>query len=137
SYPPGKERCVGDRQVLDAGVEEPARRRGHTIRAPAKVDLVEVEIQDVVLGELRLEAECQNELLQLPLVAPLRREQERLHDLLRDRAASLHDLMVQDVGDQSAQDAERIDAVMAIELRILGGEEGEAHVTWDGLERDE
>src|SRR5439155_1126906 len=81
----GEDRRLRDRQLLNVAVEELARRRGDAVRAAAEVDLVQVEVEDVVLAELRFEPQREDELLHLPLVAPLRGQQELLHDLLRDR----------------------------------------------------
>ena len=90
------------------------------------------------LRELRLEPEREDQLLQLALVAPLGREQQRLHDLLGDRAAALHDAMVLDRLATSARTMlERVDAAVAVEVGVLGGEEGVAHVRRDAVERHE
>ena len=134
---PRQERCLRDREVAHVDVEEGPRRRRDAVGPGAEVDLIEIEVEDVVLRELGLEPEREDELLHLALVAPLRREQQGLHDLLGDRAAALHDLVVQQVRDRGTYDAERVHAVMSVEIGVLGREKGEAHVRRDGGERHE
>src|SRR2546422_469043 len=126
-----EDRRLGDRQVRHVGIEELPRRCRNPVRTRTEVDLVQVEVEDVVLAELRLEPERQHELLELPLEAPFGSEEERLHDLLGDRAAALHHLTMQDVHHQRARDAERVDTAVAIEIGILGGEESEPDVRGD------
>ena len=133
----GQDRRLRDGEVLDVGAEELARRGGHAVGARPEVDLAQVEVEDVVLGELRLEAERQDELLQLALVAPLRAEQEGLDHLLRDRAAALHDVAVKEVRQERARHALRVDAAVAVEVGVLGGEKREPHVLRDAFERDQ
>src|SRR6185503_5947528 len=61
--------------------------------------------------------------------------EQRLHHLLGDRAAALHDSLAADVGPQGAPDADRIDAAMAIEVRVLRRQEGAPHVLGNARER--
>jgi hypothetical protein len=134
---PGQERRLRDREVLDVDVEEGARRRLDPVRTGAEVDLVQIEVEDIVLAELVLETQREDDLLQLALEPPLGREQQRLHDLLRDRAAALDDALVRHVHDEGARDAERIDAGMPVEVGVLGGEERLAHVGRHALQGDD
>src|SRR6202008_1162466 len=50
------------------------------------------------------------------------REEALLDDLLRDRAAALLDAAGADVGEQSARDADGIDAEVTAEANVLRGE---------------
>jgi hypothetical protein len=54
-----------------------------------EVDLVQVEVEDLLLAEVLLDVAREDHLAQLAAIAPLGREQQRLHHLLRDRAAAL------------------------------------------------
>jgi len=134
---PGQEGRLRDREVADVDVEECPRRRRDAVGAGAEVDLIQIQVEDVVLRELRLQPECQDELLHLALVAALGREEERLHHLLRDRAAALHHLMVQEVRHEGAQNAQRVHPVMPVEIGVLGGQKGQAHVRRDAGQRNE
>src|SRR6185503_9791343 len=117
--------------------EELPRRGRDAVRAGAEVYLVQVQVEDVVLGERALEALGEDGLLHLALEAALGRQEERLHDLLRDRAAALYHPVAREIGPQRAQYAGRIDAAVAVELGVLGGEEREPHVLRDTIERHE
>src|SRR4029077_19242105 len=105
----GQHRRLRNGQILDVGVEELTRRGGPPVGARAEVDLIQIEVEDVVLGELRLQAKRQDELLHLALVAALRAEQQGLHHLLRDRAPALDDVTVKEVRQQRARDALEVD----------------------------
>src|SRR5207302_1052172 len=52
---PSEQRGLGDGEVLDPAVAELPRRRRDAVGAGAEVDVVQVEVEDVVLRQLRLE----------------------------------------------------------------------------------
>ena len=113
----GEQRRLGERQLRDLLAEVLVRGRGDAVGAGAEIDLVQVEVEDLVLRELPLEAKREDDLLHLALVAPLRGQQQRLHDLLRDRAAALHDLPGEHVVEERAHDALEVDAAVPVERR--------------------
>ena len=131
----GEQRGLGDREVLDVDVEEGLRRGLHAIGACAEVDLVHVQIEDVVLAELVLEAQRQDDFLHLAFDVAVGREEQGLHHLLRDGAAALLHPLARQVGEERAGDAEGIDARVAVEVGVLRGEEGRPHVGGHAIER--
>jgi hypothetical protein len=131
----GQHRRLGEGDVGDVLAEVLARRRRDPVGAAAQVDVVQVEQQNVVLRQLLLEPQRQDDLLHLALVALLRAQQHRLDDLLRDGAAALHFAAGDDVVEERAHDAGRVDALVAVEGVVLGGDECLAHVLWDAIER--
>ena len=84
------------------------------VGAGAEIDAVEIHLEDLRLGELTLEPQRQQRFLELAVDRALLRQEEILGELLRDGRAALRDGAVQDVGDESAPDAERVDAVMFV-----------------------
>ena len=73
--------------------------------------------------------------LQLAAERALLGQEQVLGELLRDGRAALRHAAVQHVGDERADDAERIDAVMRVEAAVLDGDEGLRHVGRQFLER--
>ena len=84
-----------------------------------EIDLVDVGVHDVRLLEATLENDGHHRFLGLaPQRAPAV-EEVALHQLLRERAAALLDLPGAHVDEHRAQDRQRIDAVVAVELAVL------------------
>src|SRR4249920_4060933 len=94
------------------------------VGARAEVDPVEIEFENLRLGELALEPDREQRLLQLTIDRAFLREEKIFCELLRDRRATLGYAAVEDVGDEGAADAERVDAAMLVEAPILDGDEG-------------
>ena len=92
--------------------------------AGAEIDPVEVDGEDLLLAELGLEPDGVDQLLQLAAEGALVVEVEVLHQLLGDRAAALDDAAGAEVGQRGAGEAEHVDAEMAPEAGILGGDHG-------------
>jgi hypothetical protein len=134
---PGQQRRLRDRQLAHVLVEELARRRGDAIGAGAEVDLIQIQVEDLVLGELLLQALREDGLLHLALEAPLGREEKRLDHLLRDGAAALDHAVARHVGPEGPQDARGVDPAVGVELRVLGREEREPDVVRNAVERHE
>ena len=87
---PGDERGLGDGEVLRALAEVVARGLLDAVAPAPEVDVVEVELEDLVLAELLLEAPREERLADLARERPLAAVEEQvLHDLLRDRRAAL------------------------------------------------
>ena len=86
-----------DRALVEV---EPARRfaeiavrRGiDAIGAGAEIDPVEIDFEDLVLGEAVLEPQRQQGFADLAAEAPFRRQEQVLGELLGDRAAALDDM---------------------------------------------
>ena len=88
-----------------------------------------------------LDAQGEQDLLELPLLAQLvRAEHHVARHLLGDggrahRAASVADVL--QVGERGARDGERIDALVGVEVLVLGGDEGALDLFGDGADRGE
>ena len=93
-------------------------------RAPAvlaEVNLVDVGVHDVRLLEPRFEDERHDRFLALAPQRAAAVEEIALDQLLRQRAAALLDLPGAHVDEQRAQDRQRVDAVVRLELAVLDG----------------
>ena len=145
-----REPGVGDRVVErrvggDAGDQSRLRERERrrvlaevhlgrlldAVRAVAEVDRVQVGGQDPVLRPLLLELPRERRLLQLAAERALLAGEGVLDELLRDRRAALHDLLVRDVGPERAQDAVQVDAVVLEEALVLDGDDRLLHHVGD------
>ena len=135
------------------GVDAPVRlrRRLHAVRAVPQIDGVEVARQDLVLRQRLLELDRQQRLADLLL------DRARGHDVLRravrlldvaagvdlldellgDRRAALHGLVLDQVGPRGAEDADRVDARMLVEAVVLDGDHGVAERLGHLIERDD
>ncbi len=99
----------------------------HAIGAHAEIDLVEVKLEDLLLGEGALDADGKDRLFQLPLNGLVAGKEEILGHLLgdgrgADRAPAR--LQIAHIGDDGAEDALNIEPAMLIEVLVLGGDEG-------------
>ncbi len=117
---------LGDGQFVERLVEVVERGGGDAVGADAEIDLVQIELENLVLGEGLFEADRDQRLAELAVEGHVRGEQEVLGDLLgdgggADEAAVLDH--VDDVVEDGAHDAARIDAAMAVEILVLGREE--------------
>ena len=85
----------------------------------AQIHLVQVRDQNVLFRVVRLETHGHDGLGRLAAEGLLVRQKVVLHELLRQRAAALHDAPGPQVGPDRAQHAERVDAVVLVEAPIL------------------
>src|SRR6185503_14725190 len=99
-----------------------------TIGTRAEVNSVEIEFENLRLGELALEPDREQRLLQFAIDRALLRKEKIFCELLRNRRATLGNSAVKHVGDQGAADPERIDAAMLVEAPVLDGDEGFGNV---------
>jgi hypothetical protein len=99
----------------------------HAVSAVAEVDVVQVEGDDLFLGQVAVDLVGKERLLELPHVAPLRGEIEGFGDLLGDRAPSLDDLARFKIFEKSPGDALHVEALVLEEAGVLGGDEGLDH----------
>ena len=100
-------------------------RGGHAVGAVAEEALVEVQLQDLVLGQHLLDADGQHHLHQLAGVAVLRAQEPLPGHLLGDGAAAGHAaLLPADDLPHGPGDAGGVDARVLVELAVLGGDEG-------------
>ncbi len=105
------------------------------VGAGAEINAVQIQFENLRLGEFPLQPQREQHFLQLAMDGTLLREEEILRQLLRDGGGALGHAAVQNVGDHGARDAERIDAVMLVEAAILDGDEGLRNVARQFLQR--
>ncbi len=124
----GERRRLRHVQVPGGLAEVALRRRLHAERAVAEVDLVEVELEDLVLGVLRLDFPGDAGFAQLPTDGPLLPvdvfRKEVAGQLHGDGGKPLADATGQDVGLDRAGKPDPVDAVVLVEPLVLGGQEG-------------
>ena len=90
--------------------------------AAAHIGAVEIEFQDLVLGEARLQPDREERFLHLALDGALVVEEQVLRQLLRDRRTALAHAAGLRVGDERARGAGDVDAEMVVEAAVFGGE---------------
>src|SRR2546427_12447935 len=84
-------RSLAQVELGDRLAEVRPRGRLDAVRALTEVHLVQVHLEDAILRVPALELERQDRLPQLSPETLVRREEEHLGELLRDRAAALDD----------------------------------------------
>ena len=89
----------------------------------AEIDAVEIDFEDLVLGEAALEPQREKGLAELAGEAALRCQKKDFRELLGDRAAALDDPAGAQIGHRGADEAKRVDAEMAVEAAVLGGDD--------------
>ncbi len=118
-----EQRALGERQVAHGLAEVEARGLADAVNpgraALPEVDLVEVGLEDRVLLVPGLDDEGHRSLFHLALQAALGRQEEVLHQLLRERAAALHEAARAQVRGERAADAPEIEADVRVEALIL------------------
>ena len=106
----------------------------------AVVDLVQVQLQDLVLAQVARQPKGEDGFTQLTLDALgralLRRQVKVAHELLGDGAAAGHHFAGAQVLDQGAPQGEDIEAGVAVETGVLGGDGGLAQGRGDLLEAE-
>ena len=133
-----QERRLGDGELIERLVEIGLRRGGDAIGTLPEIDLVQVQLEDALLAQRLLDADRQDRFLHLARHRHLVVQQHVLGHLLgdgggADRPAPLVHMC--DVEDRGADDGQRIDAVMDVEILVLGRDEGLAHDRRDGRDR--
>src|SRR5437763_1241309 len=116
---PCEDRRLAEADLPHVLVEVVERRLLDAVVRPAEVDLVQVEKKDVVLGEVLLQAQRKEDLLELapqPFLVP---QEEVLHHLLGDGGSAESFLAAQRIDDCGAGERERIEARMLVEVLVL------------------
>ncbi len=137
----GRQECrVGEGQLIERLVEIAFGGRGHAVGGIPEVDLVEIEFENALLAEGRLDAGGENGFLDLAAEGKFIADQHVLGDLLgdgggADRPPPLPHLL--QIGDRGAQDRHRIDTAMHPEILVLGRHEGLLDHVGDGAEGHE
>ena len=121
---PGQHRRLGRVHLGRRLAEVALGRRLEAGGAGAEIGAVQVDRQDLVLGELPLERQRRRDLLDLALPGPAVVEPDELRDLLGDRRAALHRLPGAQVDERGAGGALQVDAEVPVEAAVLGRDDG-------------
>ena len=120
----GQHRRLGQRHVLHRFAEIELRGRLNAEGAAAHVNPVEIEFENLPLGQMMLEPNRQKGLVDLARHRPLVGEKQIFCELLGDRRAALHHARGARVDGQRPRGADHVDAEMLVKAPILGGEHG-------------
>ena len=123
-----------DGQLVQRLAEIIQRRGAHAIAVLAQIDLIEIQLEDLLLGIGGVDADGQDRLAHLARHLEVGIEQEAPRHLLGDGGGALRTAPFQhqaDILDRGAQDAGGIDAGMVVEIAVLGGGEGLLHQLGD------
>ena len=129
-------RRLGDGHVLQRLAEIGLGGGGKAVGAVAQEDLVHVDLQDLVLGQLVLQLEREQHLVDLARVGLLRREVHVARHLHGDGGRALA-LFTPQVGQRGAQHAHVIDAVVLVKARIFDRQDRIFHHLRDLADRRE
>ena len=132
----GEHRRLGQIDVAGGLAEIILRRRLHAERAAAHVGAIEIEAEDLFLGQMVFEPEREIGFLDLARDRALVGQEQVLGELLGDRGAALHDAAGVRVDGERAQRADHVDAEVAEEAPILGGEHRLDEMVGQFVERD-
>ena len=116
----GQHRGFRQIDVAHRLVEVEMRRAVDAEGAAAHIGAVEIELQDFVLGEPRLQPDRQKRLVDLALDGALVAQEQVFRQLLGDRRTALAHPAGLRVGDQRARGAGDVDAEMVVEAAVLG-----------------
>ncbi len=108
--------------VLDRAAEIELRRRLDAERAAAHIGAVEIELEDLLLAQVRFQPEREEGLVDLARQGALVREEQVFRQLLGQGRAALHHAGRAGVDGQRAAEADGIDAPMVVEAAVLGRE---------------
>jgi hypothetical protein len=127
---------LGDGDVLQRLAEIDLRRGGEAVRALAQEDLVDVELEDLVLGQRGLDLPGEQRLAHLPGDRLFPGQEEVPRHLHRDRSRPLLGAGRQ-VRECRAQHAQIVHAAVRIETLVFGGQNGLFHDIRDIADGDD
>src|SRR3989449_11276419 len=132
-----QERHLGRRQSLrlPAEVGTGGGPKAEETRAP--LNDVQVDLEDAVLAEGRLQQQRERQLLELPPEALLGRQEQVLGELLRDRRSAARGAAPGPVGQKRRGHLSKVDAGMGVEAGILAQKERAQKERRHRGERDE
>ena len=120
---PGDHRRLRERQVLRMFAEVEPRRRLDAVRAVAEVNLVRVQLEDLVLGEVLFDLDREQRLVDLAAPALLRRQEDQFGELLCQRRRALDLLAGDEVLESGAQDRLRADPAVLVKVGVFRGDD--------------
>ena len=118
----GEHRGFRERHLARGFAEIDLRGAIHAVRAGAEIDAVQIELEDLVLGEQLLELARARHLDDLARDRAVGREEKDLHQLLCDGRPALIEAPGLEIGERRAGKAAEIDAVMVVEAAVLHDE---------------
>ena len=118
--------ALGYRQGADGFAKVGACGLAKTVGARTQVDLVHVELKDLVLAQLLLNAQRQQRLFELARQGALTGQKEGAGHLLCDGGGALG-AAPRDVGHDGAQHANHINAGMLVKARIFDRQQAVTH----------
>src|SRR5262249_39663743 len=95
------------------------RHRLDAVYAGAQVDAVEIQLENLILGQLDFEEERNHRFLGLSAERPDVRQKQRPRQLLRQRAAAFCAGTALDVAYERSRDPNWVDAGMGVEAAVL------------------
>ena len=135
----GEIRGLGQRELVQRLVPIGLGRGGNAVGPAAEIDLIQIELEDLLLGEGPLDADGEDRLLELALDVLIPRQQEVLGHLLGDGRSADHvrsaGLQRAQIGDDGAEDALNVEAAVLIEVLVLGRDEGVDDALGNGGDR--
>jgi hypothetical protein len=133
---PREKRRLFDREIARMLAEVPARGRLDAVEAIAEVHLVQVHLEDVVLGVDALDVRGEDDLLQLAAERLVAREEALARELLRDGAAPFGAAAFLQVVHDRGGDADEVDAVVLVKALVLDRDDRLDEIGGDAPERD-
>ena len=106
------------------------RGRCKTVGALPQINLVDVELQDLIFGQILLDLECEQHFVQLAGDGLFRRQEEVTSHLHGDRRCPLLLAAGHQIGGRGAGKAEQIDAGVLVEAVIFGSQDGLLQDLW-------
>ena len=117
-------RGLGQGELARRGAEIDMRRPVHAIGAGAQIDAVQIELEDLRLGQRLVERRGVEQLLELAREGALRRQEHDLGHLLGDGRAAGHHMARAHIEPGRAQEPAHVDAVIGPEASVLHRDEG-------------
>ena len=123
----GQQGRLIERQLVEGFVEIIERGRSGSIGALAEINLVEIELENLVLGEGALDTTRQHHFLHLAFQSLRRRQQEVFGHLLGNRRGPLEAFTqndMTDIGKGRTDNTAEIQSAMLVKILVLGRNEG-------------
>ncbi len=132
----GDECRLGQRQFGGALAEDVARHGLDAIDRSAEVDAVEVQLQNLRLGQTLFDHHRENSLFAFSQKIARSRQKKRAGELLRERAAAFLEAPGTHIARDGAPDGDRVDAQMAVEAVIFDGDNRVAEIGGNAVQRN-
>ena len=129
------ERRLRERHGARRFPEQVARHRLDAVDAAAQIDSIEIQLEDLRLGQLLLEQHREHGFLSLARRGALVREEQRARELLGQRAPTLQAIRAAHVPPHGPPQPDGIDPEMMVEAMILGRDHRVLEIRGDVVER--